>query len=126
MTQIQPIGVFDSGLGGLTVLKALMDLLPHEHTVYFGDSGRAPYGSKSAETVIKFSLQNARFLLEQHVKMIVIACNTASSHAFSAVRSATGVPVVEVIGPGAATAAAATRNGRIGVIGTRGTVESQV
>lgn len=126
MKKNQPIGVFDSGLGGLTVLKALMELLPQENTVYFGDSGRAPYGSKSPETVVKYSLQNVRFLLEQHVKMIVIACNTASSRAYDAIRAMTGVPVVEVIGPGAAQAAAATRNGRIGVIGTRSTVESQV
>ncbi|MDW7655875.1 MAG: glutamate racemase [Bacillota bacterium] len=126
MNDRRPIGVFDSGLGGLTVLKAVMAELPHEHTVYFGDSGRAPYGSKSPETVIKFSLQNVRFLIEQQVKMIIIACNTASSRAYEAVRGATDIPVVEVIGPGAKMAAALTRNGRIGVIGTRGTVDSQV
>jgi glutamate racemase len=122
----RPIGVFDSGLGGLTVLKALMARLPHEDTIYFGDSGRAPYGSKSADTVTKFSLQNARFLLEQQVKMIIIACNTASSRAYDAVSAMAGLPVIEVIGPGARTAALVTRNRRIGVIGTRGTVESQV
>ncbi|MDD4138766.1 MAG: glutamate racemase [Eubacteriales bacterium] len=122
----RPIGVFDSGLGGLTVLKAVMARLPHEDTIYFGDSGRAPYGSKSADTVTKFSLQNARFLLEQQVKMIIIACNTASSRAFDAVSQSAGLPVIEVIGPGARAAAQATRNRRIGVIGTRGTVESQV
>jgi glutamate racemase len=122
----RPIGIFDSGLGGLTVLKAVMAELPQEDIVYFGDSGRAPYGSKSPETVIKFSLQNVRFLIEQRVKMIIIACNTASSRAYEAIRAATDIPVVEVIGPGAKAAASATRNGRIGVIGTRGTVDSQV
>lgn len=122
----RPIGIFDSGLGGLTVLKAVMAELPQEDIVYFGDSGRAPYGSKSPETVIKFSLQNVRFLIEQQVKMIIIACNTASSRAYEAIRTVTNIPVVEVIGPGAKAAASLTRNGRIGVIGTRGTVDSQV
>ena len=122
----RPIGIFDSGLGGLTVLQAVMAELPHEETIYFGDSGRAPYGSKSPETVIKFSLQNARFLIEQQVKMIIIACNTASSRAYADVRKMTDIPVVEVIHPGAEAAASSTRNGCIGVIGTRGTVDSQI
>jgi glutamate racemase len=122
----RPIGIFDSGLGGLTVLKAIAALLPKEHIVYFGDSGRAPYGSKSPETIIKFSCQNVRFLREQAVKMIVIACNTASSRAYEAVRDSAGVPVVEVVRPGAAAACRLTRSGRIGVIGTRGTIESNV
>jgi glutamate racemase len=122
----RPIGVFDSGLGGLTILKEIMALLPGESTVYFGDCGRTPYGSKSAETVIAFSRQNVRFLLEQKVKMIVIACNTASSFAFETISRETGVPVVEVITPGAEAAAQATSNGRVGVIATRGTVESGV
>jgi glutamate racemase len=121
-----PIGVFDSGLGGLTVLKEIMAQLPGESTVYFGDCGRTPYGSKSAETVIKYSRQNVRFLLEQQVKMIVIACNTASSFAFETISQETGIPVVEVITPGAQAAAQATRNGRIGVVATRGTVDSEV
>lgn len=122
----RPIGIFDSGLGGLTVLKDIVTELPHENIVYFGDSGRAPYGSKSPETVIRFSLQNTRFLIEQQVKLIVIACNTASSRAFEAVRKATDIPVIEVIDPGAKAAAAATKNGRVGIIGTRGTIESGV
>ena len=122
----QPIGVFDSGLGGLTVLKELMAELPHEDTIYFGDSGRAPYGTKSAETVTGFSLQIARYLLQQQVKMIIIACNTASSHAFAAVARLADVPVIEVVGPGAAAAVATSQNKRIGVIGTRGTVNSGV
>jgi glutamate racemase len=121
-----PIGVFDSGLGGLTVLKEIMAQLPGESTIYFGDCGRTPYGSKSAETVIKYSRQNVRFLLEHQVKMIVIACNTASSFAFETISRETGIPVVEVITPGAQAAAQATRNGRIGVVATRGTVDSEV
>jgi glutamate racemase len=122
----QAIGVFDSGLGGLTVLHAIMQRLPNEHTVYFGDTGRTPYGSKSPETIIRFSQQNSRFLLEQGVKMIVIACNTASAHAFKAVCDQVNVPVVEVVTPGAEAAVVATRNQRIGVIGTKGTVNSGV
>lgn len=122
----RPIGIFDSGLGGLTVLKEIMKLLPGENTVYFGDSGRTPYGSKSPETVVKYSRQIVRFLQEQQVKMIVIACNTASACAYDIVRECAGVPVVEVVAPGAAAAAQMTRNGRIGVIGTRGTVASEV
>lgn len=121
-----PIGVFDSGLGGLTVLKEIMDLLPDEDTVYFGDSGRAPYGTKSHDTIVKFALQDMHFLQEHRVKVIVIACNTASAHAFDEIREEAGVPVVEVIGPGARAAAAATRNGRIGIIGTQATVDSGV
>ncbi len=121
-----PIGVFDSGLGGLTVLQAIHERLPGENTIYFGDSGRTPYGTKSKDTIIKYSLQIARFLLEKKVKMIVIACNTASSHAFAAVRDFAPVPVIEVITPGAQAGAAATRNQKIGIIGTRGTVNSGV
>jgi glutamate racemase len=121
-----PIGVFDSGLGGLTVLEAIRERLPGESTLYFGDSGRTPYGTKSSDTIIKYSLQISRFLLEKKVKMIVIACNTASAHACQAVREAVPVPVVEVITPGAEAAAQATLNQRIGVIGTRATVNSGV
>ena len=122
----QAIGVFDSGLGGLTVLKEIVRLLPHENTVYFGDSGRTPYGSKSADTVRRYARQNTRFLLSQGVKMVVIACNTASAQAHDVVMEIAGIPVVEVISPGAAAAAGKTKNQRIGVIGTRGTVQSGV
>ncbi len=121
-----PVGIFDSGLGGLTVLKEVMRLLPDEDTVYFGDSGRAPYGTKSHDTIVKFALQDMRFLLEHRVKAIVIACNTASAHAFDPIREEAGIPVLEVIGPGARAAAAATRTGRIGIIGTQATVDSGV
>jgi len=122
----RPIGVFDSGIGGLTVLKEIWSALPDENTVYFGDSGRMPYGTKSHDTIVKYSLQNMRFLLSQNVKMIVIACNTASAHAFEAVRAQSPVPVVEVITPGAMEAAKTTRTGRIGIIATRATVSSGI
>lgn len=122
----RPIGVFDSGLGGLTVLKEIMALLPNEDTVYFGDSGRTPYGSKSPDTIIRYSRQITRFLQACQVKLIVIACNTASSRAFQAVSEMAGVPVIEVITPGAQAAAQMTSNGRVGVIGTKGTVDSGV
>lgn len=122
----RPIGVFDSGIGGLTVLKEIWSALPGESTIYFGDSGRSPYGTKSHDTIVNYSLQNMRFLLSQNVKMIVIACNTASAHAFDAVRMQAGVPVVEVITPGAFEAVKTTRMGRIGIIATRATVSSGV
>lgn len=121
-----PIGVFDSGLGGMTVLKAIMARLPDERLIYFGDSGRYPYGTKSRQTVIHFAQQIIRFLNTQDVKLIVIACNTASAAAYETVRDTSGVPVVEVVSPGSVAAAAATRNRRIGIIGTRGTVDSGV
>ena len=122
----RPIGVFDSGLGGLTVLKEIMALMPEENTIYFGDSGRTPYGSKSPETIERYARQIVRFLQEQQVKLIVIACNTVSACASDMVREIAGVPVVEVISPGAAAAAQTTCNNRIGVIGTRNTVASEV
>ncbi len=121
-----PVGIFDSGLGGLTVQKELIKQLPLEHTVYFGDSGRSPYGTKSKETIIHFAMQDASFLLSQKVKMIVIACNTASAHAYKNLSESIGVPVIEVVTPGAKAAINSTINGRIGVIGTSATVESNV
>ncbi len=121
-----PIGIFDSGLGGLTVQKELMLQLPGENTVYFGDSGRAPYGTKSEDTILHFAKQDSRFLISQGVKMIVIACNTASSWAYDALAADIDLPVVEVIRPGAAAAVRATRSGRIGVIGTSATMSSNV
>ena len=122
----RPIGVFDSGIGGLTVLREIWTSLPKESTVYFGDCGRTPYGTKSHDTIVTYSLQDMRFLLRQDVKMIVIACSTASAHAFDAVRLEAKVPVVEVITPGAEEAAKITRNGRIGVVATRATVSSGI
>ncbi len=121
----RPIGLFDSGIGGLTVARRVMDLMPQENTVYFGDTARVPYGSKSSRAVIEYSLEAAAFLQSLGVKLIVIACNTASAVALDHVRSAASVPVIGVIQPGADAAADATRNGRIGVIGTEGTVRSE-
>jgi glutamate racemase len=120
----RPIGVFDSGLGGLTVVRALLDLLPAEHLLYFGDTGRFPYGPKPAEEVLKYSLEITDLLVERKVKMIVVACNSASAAALDQLRERVDVPVVGVIEPGLRAAVRATRNGRIGVIGTVGTVAS--
>jgi glutamate racemase len=121
---MKPIGVFDSGVGGLTVAKELIRQLPYEDIVYFGDTARVPYGIKSKETVIRFSIENMLFLLKQDVKLICIACNTASSLALPAIRNHFKVPIVGVITPGAREAVYATKNKRIGVIGTKGTINS--
>lgn len=120
-----PIGVFDSGIGGLTVLRELLATLPAESFVYFGDTARVPYGTKSAETVLRFSRENVRFLLDRGVKMVVVACNTASAEAVPQIGEEFDVPVVGVIDPGVRAAVAATRNRRIGVIGTAGTIRSE-
>jgi glutamate racemase len=119
-----PIGVFDSGLGGLTVAHAIMRQLPTESLVYFGDTARVPYGPKSPDTVRRYSREIAAFLLDQGVKAIVVACNTATAHALPALRQELDVPVIGVVEPGARAAAAATRSGRIGVIATEGTIRS--
>jgi glutamate racemase len=119
-----PIGVFDSGVGGLTVLKALAAALPNEATVYLGDTARVPYGTKSGEVVTKYSLANARALLEHDVKLLVVACNTASAVALPALAKALSIPVVGVIAPGAQAAVRASRGGAVAVIGTPGTVAS--
>lgn len=120
------IGVFDSGIGGLTVVRALLDRLPGHDITYLGDTARTPYGSKSATTIVKYSLKNTEFLLRQGARFIVIACNTASSYAFQAVRDQFPVPVFEVIGPGAHLAVARSRRHSIGVIGTRATIASGI
>lgn len=120
----RPIGVFDSGIGGLTVVKALRDLLPAEHIIYIGDTARLPYGSKSPQTVERYSVEIAGMLLERKAKAIVVACNTASSVALPKLKQFCSVPVLGVIGPGADAAVAATKNGHIGVIGTRATIRS--
>jgi len=121
----RPIGVFDSGVGGLTVFKALESALEGESLVYLGDTARVPYGTKSVGTVTRYSIEATRFLRKHDVKMVVVACNTASSVAMDAVASEAGVPVLGVIAPGASRAVRLTRNGRIGVIGTRATVHSE-
>ena len=118
------IGVFDSGVGGLTVLRALMARLPNESTVYLGDTARVPYGTKSAEVVTRYSLANARFLLEREIKLLVVACNTASAVGLAALARTLPVPVIGVIEPGAGAATSRSRTGRIGIIGTPGTVRS--
>jgi glutamate racemase len=120
-----PIGLFDSGIGGLTVAQQVMSLLPHENIVYFGDTARVPYGSKSSETVIEYSLQAQSFLESIGVKMIIVACNTASSVALEQLRSVATVPVLGVIEPGAGAAISATRSRVVGVIGTEGTIRSE-
>lgn len=120
----KPIGIFDSGLGGLTVMAQVMKELPKENIIYFGDTARIPYGSKSQEAIERFSMQIAGFLLKKKVKMIIVACNTASSLALGVLKNILKVPVLGVIEPGAECAAESTKNGRIGVIGTEGTVKS--
>jgi glutamate racemase len=125
MTNALPIGLFDSGVGGLTVLREVAKQLPAESTVYFGDTARVPYGSKSRDVITRFSLEIAQFLLQEKVKMVVVACNTASAFSLSVLRSRFDVPVIGVIEPGAQAALAATKSGRVGVIGTEGTIESQ-
>jgi glutamate racemase len=118
----QPIGVFDSGLGGLTVVRQLQEQLPNESIIYFGDTARVPYGNKGAETIRRFSLQVVRFLEEQGVKLIVIACNTVSSVALELIQETAGLPVVGVIEPGARAALHLSNSKRIGVIGTIATI----
>jgi glutamate racemase len=124
MTLRHPIGVFDSGVGGLTVVRALRRVLPGEDVVYLGDTARVPYGSKSPRTVEKYSLGCQRFLLDRGVKLVLIACNTASANALPALREASPVSVIGAVEPGAESALAATRNGHLGVIGTLGTIRS--
>ena len=120
----RPIGVFDSGVGGLTVLSELRRRLPAEATVYLGDNARTPYGPRPADEVQRFTLESVAWLLAQDIKLLVLACNTATSRALPLVRRAAPVPVLGVVRPGAVTAAAATRAGHVGVIATAGTVES--
>jgi glutamate racemase len=123
-TQEQPIGVFDSGIGGLTVVSALRALLPNERIHYLGDTARVPYGGKSQATVERYSLEITALLLEENCKTIVVACNTASALALTTLEARTPVPVIGVIRPGAEAAVSTTRNGHIGVIGTRATIKS--
>src|SRR5215213_10256273 len=125
MSSSRPIGVFDSGIGGLTVAHEIMRQLPHESVVYVGDTARVPYGPKSPDTVRRYARQITQFLLEQDVKAIVVACNTATAHALEDLRSDLEVPVIGVIEPGARAAVAASDGGHIGVIGTTGTIRSQ-
>lgn len=121
-----PIGVFDSGVGGLTVVREIIRQIPNEKIIYFGDTARVPYGNKSQETVTRFSEQIVRFLRTFRVKTIVVACNTASAYAMEALERDMDVPLIGVVKPGAKVAAEATRNGRIGVIATEATIGSQI
>jgi glutamate racemase len=123
MSDQRPIGIFDSGIGGLTVLRAIHELLPSESIVYLGDTARVPYGTKSRETIIRYSVNNARFLLNEGVKMVVVACNTASAHALEDVARLTTNPVIGVV-EGGVIAALKEVSGAIGVIGTEATIRS--
>lgn len=118
------IGIFDSGIGGLTVLRELVGVLPREHTIYLGDTARVPYGIRSAETVTRYCFENTSFLLSQEIKMLVVACNTASAVSLDAVKREFPLPVIGVLEPGARAAATATRNRKVGVIGTEATIAS--
>lgn len=120
-----PIGVFDSGIGGLTVVREILRQLPNEHVIYFGDSARVPYGGKSVETVTRFSIENTRFLLRHGIKFIVVACNTASALAMPTLLRRFEIPMIGVITPGAEEAVRRTKSLRVGVIGTAGTVGSK-
>ena len=120
----RPIGVFDSGIGGLTVVRELLHQLPNESLIYFGDTARVPYGNKSPATVRRYAREILDFLVARDVKMVVVACNTASAHALEELKRVAAVPVEGVIDPGARAAVAASRSGRIGVIGTAGTIAS--
>ena len=121
-----PVGVFDSGVGGLTVAREIMRQLPNERIVYFGDTARVPYGSKSRETVTRFSRQIVRLLQLQEVKAIVVACNTASAYALDELEKETDIPIIGVVKPGARAAIDATHNGKIGVIATEATISSGI
>lgn len=126
MRRDAPIGIFDSGVGGLTVMREVMRQIPNEKIIYFGDTARVPYGSKSPETVTRYSEQIVRFLRSFQVKTIVVACNTASACALDALERDIDIPIIGVVKPGAKAAAEVTQNGRIGVIGTEATINSRI
>jgi len=121
-----PLGIFDSGIGGLTILKKVMELLPHEDTVYFGDTARLPYGEKSPESIIRYSLQNAHFLSLHKIKLLVIACHTASAYSAKLLREQFSIPVIDVIEPAIACAVEASISKKIAVLGTRATINSGI
>ena len=124
LTRDSAIGVFDSGIGGLTVLHQIIETLPHENTVYLGDTARAPYGTKSVDTVLRYSYENSDFLVEKGVKVLVVACNTSTAIALHQLKARLAVPVIGVIEPGVRRAIKSTKNKRIGVIGTEATIQS--
>lgn len=121
-----PVGVFDSGVGGLTVVREIMRQIPNEKIIYFGDTARVPYGNKSRETVTRFSRQIVNFLQTHHVKTIVVACNTASAYALEELEKEINIPIIGVVKPGAKAASEVTRNGKIGVIATAATISSHI
>src|SRR3984957_10503028 len=121
----QPIGAFDSGVGGLTVVQAMREMLPAENILYLGDTARVPYGNKSPETIIRYSREIMTYLRGHKVKAVVVACNTASAHALAILQKESDFPVIGVIAPGVQAALSATRSGRIGIIGTQGTIQSE-
>lgn len=125
MSNSAPIGVFDSGIGGLTVVREMIGQLPNESIIYFGDTARVPYGPKSPDTVLRYSREITSYLLGEGVKALVVACNTATAHALPALREEFAVPIIGVIEPGARAAVASTKTNRIGVIGTAGTIKSR-
>ena len=124
MDKDAPIGVFDSGVGGLTVAREIIRQIPNERIVYFGDTARLPYGTKSKDTIIRYSRQIVNFLTNEGVKAIVVACNTASAYALEEIKDESRVPIIGVVKPGARTAVSVTRNKRIGIIATEGTINS--
>ena len=123
MTNNRPIGFIDSGVGGLTVVKEAIKQLPNESILYLGDTARCPYGPRPAEQVIEYTWQMTRFLLEKNIKMLVIACNTATAVALEEIKEQLSIPVIGVILPGSRAAVKASKNQRIGVIGTNGTIK---
>ncbi|SRR5712692_1247991 len=124
MNKDNPIGVFDSGIGGLTVLQKIIEVLPRENTVYLGDTARAPYGIKSTETVLRYSFENTDFLVEKDVKLVVVACNTSTAVALERLREKVAVPVIGVIEPGVIRALSTSKKKKVGVIGTEATIQS--
>jgi len=125
MSSSAPIGVFDSGMGGLTVVREMIRQLPNESIIYFGDTARVPYGPKSPDTVLRYSREITSYLLGEGVKALVVACNTATAHALPALREEFAIPIIGVIEPGARAAVASTKTNRVGVIGTAGTIKSR-
>lgn len=123
-SQHLPVGLFDSGIGGLTVMNQVMRTLPHEHLTYFGDTARVPYGGRSRETIMRYTIESTIFLMEKQIKTLVIACNTVSAYALDKLRQIFNIPIIGVIEPGAAKAVQTSRNGRIAVLGTKATINS--
>jgi glutamate racemase len=124
--QSQAIGIFDSGIGGLTVMREIMKRLPHENLIYYGDTARLPYGDKSKEVITRYSMENTIFLMEQNIKLLVVACNTASALALEKLQRIFNIPILGVIEPGAENAVKTSKNKNIAVLGTKGTIKSGV